>query len=185
MMVVPQQFVGADTGYIRSKAPAKWEYLNRHAAHLNERGSVIYKNKPEFSVFGVGPYSFAPWKVAISGFYKKLHFAKIGPYNGRPIVFDDTVYFLPCWSEEEATFIETLLRSDAAQAFYRSMIHWDDKRPITVDILKRLSIEKLAARLGREQDYACFTRPKNASLFATPQTEGDTLFTSDGTGITP
>jgi hypothetical protein len=28
------------------------------------------------------------------------------------------------------------------------MIHWDDKRPITVDILKRLSIEKLAARLG-------------------------------------
>ena len=161
VMVVTQRLVGEDTGYISSKAPATWDYLNRHAALLNKRGSVIYKNKPVFSIFGVGPYSFAPWKVAISGFYKKLHFEKIGQANGRPVVFDDTVYFLPCCSEDEASFIEDLLRSDAAQAFYRSMIHWDDKRPITVDVLKRLSIHKLAAMLGRERDYACFTRHNN------------------------
>lgn len=156
VMVVTQQRVGDDTGYIRVKAPKTWNYLKRHAALLHKRGSSIYKNKPAFSVFGVGPYSFAPWKIAISGFYKKLCFAKVGPVNGRPVVFDDTIYFLPCWSEEEACLIEDLLRSEPAQGFLRSMIHWDEKRPITVEILRRLSIRKLAAMLGREQDYEQF-----------------------------
>jgi hypothetical protein len=153
-MVVTQQRVGEDTTYIRTKAPKTWDYLKRHAAFLDRRESIIYKNKPVFSIFGVGPYSFTPWKIAISGFYKKLHFVKIGPISGRPVVFDDTVYFLPCWSEEEACFIEALLRTEAAQDFFHSMIHWEDKRPITADILKRLSIRKLAAALGREKDYA-------------------------------
>ena len=80
-------------------------------------------------------------------------------------MFDDTIYFLPCWSEEEAAFVETLLHSDAAEAFLHSMIHWDEKRPITVEILKRLSIRKLAARLGRELDYFRFTDPKELPLF--------------------
>jgi len=30
------------------------------------------KNKPDFSIFSVGAYTFAPWKIAISGLYKKI-----------------------------------------------------------------------------------------------------------------
>jgi hypothetical protein len=157
-MLVTQQRVGEDTSYLRVKAPRTWSYLKHHTALLDKRGSIIYKNKPAFSVFGVGPYSFAPWKVAISGFYKKLHFVKVGPVNGKPVVFDDTIYFLPCQSEEEAEFIEGLLRSEAAQAFLHSMIHWDEKRPVTIEILKRLNIQKLAAMLGHEEDYFRFTQ---------------------------
>lgn len=165
-MLVTQEFVGQDTAYLRTRAPKTWEYLTRHADLLSKRGSVIYKNKPPFSVFGVGPYSFAPWKVAISGFYKSLHFLKVGPLDARPVMLDDTIYFLPCWSEEEADFLEALLRSPMAEEFYRSMIHWDEKRPITVDILKRLSISKLAAELGRADEYDFFTRQKDLPLFA-------------------
>lgn len=165
-MLVTQRIVGEDTGGIRVKAPKTWEYLNRHMGLLNKRGSVIYKNKPAFSVFGVGPYTFAPWKVAISGFYKSLRFVTIGPVRGKPVVFDDTIYFLPCWSEDEARFIERLLLSDRAQAFFQSMIHWDEKRPVTVEILKRLSIRKLAATMGQEQDYDRFTGYENLPLFA-------------------
>ena len=164
-MIVTQQFVGQDTSYIRSTAPRTWEYLNRYAGLLRRRASAIYKNKPAFSIFGVGPYSFAPWKVAISGFYKKLVFVRIAPVNGRPMVFDDTVYFLPCWSEEEACFIEGLLRSEAAHEFLDSMIYWNDKRPITVDVLKRLSINKLAATLGLQQEYSRFATAAAAELF--------------------
>ncbi len=47
-----------------------------------------------------------------------------------------------------------MVRSDAAQEFFLCMIHWDEKRPITVAILKRLSIRKRAIALGREHDYA-------------------------------
>jgi hypothetical protein len=166
-MVVTQRIVGQDTGYIKTIAPKTWCYLESHAKLLNKRGSIIYKNKPKYSIFGVGPYSFAPWKVAISGFYKKLNFVKIGPLNGTPVVFDDTIYFLPCWSEAEAEFIVSLLTSRPAHEFLQSMIHWDEKRPVTVEILKRLSIQRLAAAQGREEDYVHFTEREELPLFAT------------------
>jgi len=165
-MVVTQSFVGENTSHLRTESPKTWQYLERHAELLNKRGSIVYKNKPAYSIFGVGPYSFAPWKVAISGFYKKLHFVKIGPVNGKPVVFDDTIYFLPCGSEAEAEFIDSLFRSEPAQAFLQSMIHWDEKRPITVEVLKRLSIRKLAAVFGREEEYARYTECHALPLFA-------------------
>ena len=31
VMLVPQQFVGADTRCIKTKAPSTWDYLTRHA----------------------------------------------------------------------------------------------------------------------------------------------------------
>jgi len=157
-MIVTQKLVGADTSNIAREAPRTWEYLQRHAALLDKRGSVIYKNKPSFSLFGVGPYTFSPWKIAISGFYKKLLFLKIGPVNGRPMVFDDTIYFLPCWSKEEADFLAELLNAEPARAFFQSMINWDEKRPITAEILKRLNLRKVAELLGKEDIYFQFTR---------------------------
>lgn len=156
VMLVTQEMVGRETDRIAHAAPATWEYLNRHCSLLDKRGSVIYKNSPRFSIFGVGPYTFAPWKVAVSSFYKKLMFLPVGPVDDRPIVFDDTVYFLPCSCEKEARFLEELLHSELAQDFYKSMIHWSDKRPLTIDILKRLNIQKLAAALGRDQEYLEF-----------------------------
>ena len=153
VMLVTQDHIGADTNWIRHEWPQTWEYLTGHAGLLNKRASVIYKNRPVFSIFGVGSYAFAPWKVAISGFYKKLEFLQVGPENGKPVVFDDTVYFLPCVSADQATFLARLLRSEVAQSFLGSMIHWDDKRPITIDVLKRLSLEKLAAFLGESSAF--------------------------------
>ncbi len=158
LMIVTQKLVGADTTSIKREAPKTWEYLQRHASLLDKRGSVIYKNKPAFSVFGVGPYTFSPWKIAISGFYKKLLFVKIGPVDGRPMVFDDTIYFLPCWSEGEADFLGELLDTEPARAFFQSMINWDEKRPITVEILKRLNLRKVAELLGKESTYLRFAK---------------------------
>jgi hypothetical protein len=69
---------------------------------LAKRGSSIYRDKPDFSIFGVGEYTFSPWKVAIAGMYKSLGFVKVGMRDGKPIVFDDTTNFLPCPSEAAA-----------------------------------------------------------------------------------
>ena len=46
------------------------------------------------------------------------------------------------------------------------MIHWDEKRPITVEILKRLSIRKLAALADRELDYMRFTSPEEPMILS-------------------
>ncbi len=100
-MLVPQRAVGQDTGRLRKCMPKTWAYLERHGDALDRRGSSIYRNRPRFSVFGVGDYTFAPWKVAISGFYKRLRFTVVGNSEGRPTLFDDTVYFVACQSEPE------------------------------------------------------------------------------------
>ena len=155
-MLVTQKYVGEDTTPIKRIAPKTWNYLEAHDEFFTKRASSIYRNRPRYSIFGIGDYAFASWKVAISGFYKKLSFKLIEPYQGKPVVLDDTSYFLPCWCEAQAQFMTTLLNSKPAQQFLESMIFWTDKRPITIEVLKRLDIHALSIELGYEAEYLQF-----------------------------
>jgi hypothetical protein len=149
-VLLTQKRVTDDTSEIRHSAPLTWRYLLRHAKYLDERRSSIYAKRPRFSVFGIGNYTFAPWKVAISGLYKGFAFQAIGTFEGRPIVVDDTCYFMPCASEIEARFFADLLNSETARRFISALVFSDSKRPITIDVLKRIDLKRLATRLGEE-----------------------------------
>lgn len=157
-VLVTQRYIGEDTTYLKFDAPRVWEYLQNYREDLFKRSSSIYQNRPEFSIFGVGEYTFMPWKVAISGFYKTLNFVEVGPINGQPVVFDDTVYFVPCWSKSEAYFIAGMLNSQPAKEFLESMIFWSDKRPITIELLKRLNLHALAQVLDQEEEYESYAK---------------------------
>jgi len=174
-MIVTQRETGQLTAEIERSAPRTWAYLNKHSEKLDRRGSSIYKNRPRFSVFGVGGYTFAPWKVAICGFYKRLEFAVLGPQRGKPVVVDDTVYFISCESEGEANVIAELLSSNAAQDFLGAFIFWDAKRPITADVLARLDIIALAEKNNRREDLLAL-RPAIKSQFAIDQSFCSPLF---------
>ncbi len=147
-MLVTQRNVGEETSSIPHKAPRTWKYLEKYAGPLDSRSSAVYRNRPRFSMFGVGPYAFSPWKVALSGFSKPLRFRAVGPADSRPVVFDDTCYFLPCQSEDEAWEFLKLLNSQAARGFFDSVIFWDAKRPITADVLGILNRGALSRELG-------------------------------------
>ena len=155
-MLVPQRIVGEETHQIRRLAPKTWRYMQRHAQLLDGRASSVYRNRPRFSVFGVGEYSFALWKVAISGFYKKLDFRVVGPHEGKPVVLDDTCYFIACKTRTEAFFIAQLLNSHIARDFFRAFLFWDEKRPITAGLLKRLDLLALARELDVEDTLKKF-----------------------------
>lgn len=142
-VIITQENVKDDTAKIAEIAPKTWKYLIGKAEFLDNRKSSIYKNRPRFSIFGIGSYSFSPWKVAISGFYKKLNFNVVGSYENKPIVLDDTCYFIPCESEIEALDICSLLNSKVGREFFESYIFWDAKRPITNEILQKLNLSKL------------------------------------------
>ena len=144
MMLVPQTFIGEATHVLAQHAPQTWAYLNAHRDRLAQRGSSIYHNSPEFSIFGVGAYSFSMWKVAISGMYKRLEFTVIGPVAGRPVVFDDTCYFLACETEAKARVLHAILQTAEARDALNALIFWDEKRPITKDKLGRLDLHALA-----------------------------------------
>jgi len=151
-MLVTQRSVGESTEGMNGSAPATWRYLLQHSEHLDRRGSSIYRGRSRFSIFGVGDYSFAPWKIAISGFYKRLGFTLVPPFDGRPVVLDDTAYFLPCSTREQADLLMHLLESPAARGFYSALVFWDSKRPITSEILGRLDLLALAREIGIEEE---------------------------------
>jgi hypothetical protein len=149
-VLLTQRRVTDTTDNIKSNAPKTWRYLLDHADQLDKRGSSIYANRARFSVFGVGDYSFSPAKVAISGLYKNLHFQAVGSVSGRPIMVDDTCNFIPCDSTSEAEFFADLLNSETAQRFISALVFTDAKRPVTIDVLKRIDLKKLAEHAGQQ-----------------------------------
>ncbi|MGA3085301.1 MAG: SAM-dependent DNA methyltransferase [Thermodesulfobacteriota bacterium] len=150
-VLLTQRRVADPTAEIAKTAPKTWRYLLDHAKTLDERGSSIYAKRSRFSVFGVGDYSFSLAKVAISGLYKNLHFQAVGSAGGRPIMVDDTCYFIPCDSKSEAEFFADLLNSETAQRFISALVFTDAKRPVTIDVLKRIDLKKLAEHGGQEK----------------------------------
>lgn len=157
-MLVTQQTIGEDTEQIRSLAPLTWKYLCRHSNRLGQRRSSIYRNRPRFSIFGVGEYTFEQWKVAISGFYKQFRFRIIGSFEGKAIVLDDTCYSVSLASLEEATFVQGLLESQPAQQFLEAFVFWDEKRPVTTSLLGRLDLMAVARELESETKLERYLR---------------------------
>lgn len=139
-LLVTQKSVGQNTELISILAPKTWAYLMRHAEIFDRRASSIYKNNPRFSIFGVGSYSFKPWRVAICSLYKKLGFIMVGPIDGKPVMFDDTVYYLAFDTEIQARVVLEQLRYPSIQNLLNAMIFWDDKRPIKTSILNRIDL---------------------------------------------
>ena len=151
-VLLTQRRPSDDTRQIETTAPRTWQYLVNHGASLDKRRSIIYRKRARFAVFGVGEYTFAAWKVAISGFYKNLRFEAIGKHCGKPVVLDDTCYFISCDSELEARFICELLNSDLCQRFLHSLVFTDAKRPITIDVLNRIDLKHLAEKLNKRKE---------------------------------
>ncbi|OYD15219.1 hypothetical protein CH330_06345 [candidate division WOR-3 bacterium JGI_Cruoil_03_51_56] len=143
-VIVPQRKAGEDTRPLRHLAPKLWAYLNRHRLAFDSRKSSVYRNKPRFSVFGVGEYAFSPYKVLVSGLSKTPRFVAVGTLKSKPLFCDDTCYLLPCRTALQAATIATLLNTPLAQRFLHSITFPDSKRPITKAVLSRIDLFALA-----------------------------------------
>jgi hypothetical protein len=148
-VLITQKETSEDTRFIQHLAPKTWGYLLRHAERLGKRKSSVYKGRPRFCLFGIGDYAFSLWKVAVCGLYKQLNFSVVGPAENKPTMLDDTCYYIPCKTEDEAVLIAELLNSKPAKEFLGSLIFWDAKRPVTSGILQRLNLLSLAQHLGK------------------------------------
>ena len=153
VLLLTQKYMGDDTSVIRETAPATWQYLQSHAGQFDGRKSSIYTGSEPFSIFGVGEYAFAPWKVAVSGLHKNMLFQVVGPANGKPVCFDDTCYFIPFERKADASLVCDVLNSPQCRRFMASLMFADSKRPVTVDLLQRLNIEAIADAAGRGTEW--------------------------------
>jgi hypothetical protein len=147
-VLVTQTRVGQDTSEILTKAPRTWDYLDSHRQLLDARKSSIYSNRIPFAVFGIGDYSFTPWKVAVSGLHKTPRFIFIKPFENKPVLFDDTCYFLSFQNAKEAKIVAEILNSEPCLQFISALIFQDSKRPVTVELLERLNLHTIAEAAG-------------------------------------
>jgi hypothetical protein len=141
LTIITQKKVGQETAYIQ-EYPLTHQYLISHKSFFDKRKSSIYKNKPDFSIFGIGDYSFTNYKVAISGLYKSTHFTLISPKNAKPIMLDDTCYFIGFNELKQAEIAHFLANSDLVQSFLKSIIFSDAKRSVNKDTLMRIDFKK-------------------------------------------
>jgi hypothetical protein len=150
--IITQQRIGQETQSVLDKLPKTKSYLESHKDYFLRRKSSIYKGKPMYSIFGVGDYSFKPYKVAISGLYKQTKFTLVKPGN-NVLMLDDTCYFIGFDSFEEALNIQLFLNRQETQNFIKSFMFTDAKRAITKDLLMRINIDSFTPK---NKQYSLF-----------------------------
>lgn len=142
-LILTQTKLSEDTNKIKEMYPKTWQYLMKNKKAFSKRKSRVFQGKPAFSIFGVGDYVFSPYKVAIAGFYKKPIFTFIAPKNGKPVLFDDTCYYLSFQNYSEALFTCTVLNTNTLIDFLKSIVFIDSKRPFTKEVLMRINFAHL------------------------------------------
>lgn len=145
-VLVTQKRPGEDTRWIRERLPRTWAYLERHADRFAARRSAVWRGAPPYAVFGVGDYSFAPYKVGVSGFYKTPLFALL--CADRPVMTDDTCCFLSFADFRPAYAATLLLNTAPVRAFLLSLAFLDGKRPWTAGLLSRLDLNRALATVS-------------------------------------
>ncbi|MHA1275981.1 MAG: methyltransferase [Candidatus Helarchaeota archaeon] len=150
-VIITQTSLQDDTNKIAAKYPKLWKYLLEHSEALDHRKSYIYRNRPRFAIFGIGPYAFHPYKVAISGFHKTPTFSLLFPINDKPVIPDDTCYYLSFKEFINAFFTWVLLNTPEVQEFLLSIAFLDSKRPFTKEKLMRITLGNLINHLSFEE----------------------------------
>jgi len=127
MVQDPETRRGIDEEKLRRGYPQTWKYLKRFEPILCERAALkryftrkdksgkVIATGPFYSMFDVGDYTFAPWKVVWREQASQMTAALAGLHNGKPIVPDHKLMLVDCDSSEEAHYICAALNSDVTR----------------------------------------------------------------------
>jgi hypothetical protein len=103
--------------------------------------------KPYWSMYNVGPYTFAPYRVVWREQSARFECAVI---EGR-IVADAKLIVTPCSSREEAHYLSAMLNSAPARAFVEAYVI---PVQISTHVLKRLAVPAYDAADRRHGELA-------------------------------
>jgi DNA polymerase III epsilon subunit family exonuclease len=127
-MVVPQQKVGGNNeAWLKENYPKTYEYLKYYKQDLDGRASKWFKgeDKPFYALFGIGEYSFAPYKISWCCMSFKPDFSVISSikdeYVGmKQILPDNVMGYISVDSADEAHFICGVLNSSLVGDYLKS-----------------------------------------------------------------
>lgn len=149
-VIVTQKSTSDDTDWIKFNCPKTYRYLLSHNEYFDKRGSRIYQGRPRFCIFGIGKYSFKPYKVVVSGLYKQPNFAVVSPIENKVVMLDDTCYMLGFEKKSDALITQCILKSLPVQTFIKSLLFVDAKRVVNKDLLMRIDLMKALEHFADE-----------------------------------
>jgi len=153
MVQDPVKRRGIDEKELQTRYPHTYRYLKRFESVLRERAAFkryfTRKDKngrtvetgPFYSMFDVGDYTFAPWKVVWTRI-AQIEAAVIGIRDGKPVVPQETVTLVECSGGEEAHYIAALVNSSPFQFAAVSYSQEGGKSMGSMHILENIRIPR-------------------------------------------
>ena len=159
---------GIDEKYLKGKSPRTWQYLSRFETLLRSRaawkrffttrnGDSVRERAPFYSMFAVGRYTFAPFKVVWPRMASSLDAAVVGPIKSMPVLPQETITFIPFDNRDEAHFVCALINSTPVRLVARSYSQIGGKGFAAPHLLRYLRIMKFNPTDRRHQSLAFFS----------------------------
>jgi hypothetical protein len=149
--LVPMAQTGEDNeAVLRESTPATYEYLAENRERLLDRSSSWLEDGPFYNLFGLGEYTWAPYKLVWCRLGFKPHFAVVStiedPELGeKPVVPGDHCMFVATDSRMAAHYLCALLNSAPYQRCLRDLAG-NGKATLSKSLVSRLSLPAYEGR---------------------------------------
>jgi len=127
---------------MQEEQPKSFAYLKRFEKLLRSRAAFkryFKEDAPFYSVFNIGDYSFARWKVIWTRI-AKVEAAVVGSFGGKPCIPQETITLVDCQSELEAHYLAATINSSPFQFAVSSYSQKGGKSMGSMHVLRYLSI---------------------------------------------
>ena len=95
-------------GEMKTSLPKTYRYLQQFEDILRTRSGYrryFTEDDPFYSIFNIGDYTFAPYKVVWTRIGSSMAAAVVGSAEGKPIVPQETITLVPFSAQKEAQFV--------------------------------------------------------------------------------
>jgi hypothetical protein len=117
---------GFPQGEMQNGFPKTFAYFNQFEPQLRKRSGFKQffntETAPFYSIYNVGPYTFAPFKVCWREVANDLNAAVCSSLDEKVVVPDHTLIAIGCESEPEAHFICALINSPPSNFIVRGYV---------------------------------------------------------------
>jgi len=130
---------------IKTKFPNTYDYFNHFKKELEKRSihKLWGKNNPFYTVYDIGEYTFAPYKVvwktiagAITGKAVSFACAVVTPINGKPVIVDHSTILINTNDINEAYYLAGFLNSLLSRTIIASYSYELRQETHIVDFIK-------------------------------------------------
>jgi hypothetical protein len=162
----PKVGKGITEAEMKKKLPKTFSYLRKFEGDKENpkrgtlRGRALFKlyfksTDPFYSMYNVGAYTLAPFKVVWREQSRQFQAAKVASQYGKPIIPDHKLMAVDCYTEEEADYLAALLGSSPCKLIVMS---YAISTSTSTHVLEHLAIPKFDPKNQTHTKLAGFSK---------------------------